>query len=326
VFFAWAAWCTVRIDRPDLAITLTTPPGLSILGAVMKKLRGARHFIWEMDLYPEVLADLRYFRADSWMLRFLGAILDYPRRRANGIIALGDCMRNRLLRRGIPSDRVHVSENWADARHIKVLPFAGDRPLTVLYSGNLGLAHDTETIETAIEVLKSTDGIRFVFAGGGPSRPRLERFCAEREIKTAVFRPYVGRDELSDRLAEGDIGLVTQKEGSAGTIVPSKVYGIMAAGRPVLFIGPAEATPARIIERFQCGWHLECGEGDRLAGLLRHLAANPHLVRHAGERARKGFEQEYDVPIGVARIASILGLAPQECAGSAAPGGVTAAA
>jgi glycosyltransferase involved in cell wall biosynthesis len=110
------------------------------------------------------------------------------------------------------------------------------------------------------------------------------------------------------RLAQGHIGLVTQRPESLGSVVPSKTYGIMAAGRPILFIGPKQATPARIVEEYRCGWHIEPGDVEGLVDLLETLAQRPDLIHYAGALARQAFEQHYDRPIAVARFGAILGL------------------
>jgi len=94
--------------------------------------------------------------------------------------------------------------------------------------------------------------------------------------------------------------------------VPSKVYGLMAAGRPVLYIGPAAATPALLIRRFDCGWHFECGDVEGVVGLLTSLLANLEEIQGKGERGRKAFIENYDKPAGVARICRALGLDPSD--------------
>ncbi|HMJ61387.1 MAG TPA: hypothetical protein VK493_06465, partial [Bryobacteraceae bacterium] len=108
--------------------------------------------------------------------------------------------------------------------------------------------------------------------------------------------------------SEGHLGLVTQKPETVGSVVPSKVYGIMAAGRPVLYIGPRRATPARIIERFGCGWHVEAGDSSSLVALLNRLVDRPEEIHIAGERARQAFLENFDRPLGVTRIVSTLSL------------------
>src|SRR5690606_11157146 len=111
-YFAAAIWHGMRIPAPDVAITLTTPPLLSAVGLLLQKLRGARHYIWEMDMYPDVAVDLGMLRADAVISRATGAIADSVRMRADAVIALGECMRGRLIERGIPASRIRVAENW----------------------------------------------------------------------------------------------------------------------------------------------------------------------------------------------------------------------
>jgi hypothetical protein len=91
-------------------------------------------------------------------------------------------------------------------------------------------------------------------------------------------------------------------------VVPSKTYGLMAAGRPILYIGPREATPALIITRHQCGWQIDPGDTATLIALLKHLAVNQNMVRDSGARAREALLRNYDLPIGVASICNTLGV------------------
>lgn len=301
--------CTARSLRrpaPDVILTLTTPPLLSLIGTLIKNLRGSRHFIWEMDLYPDIAIALGILPPRSTLTRLIGFIADWSRRNADGIIALGDDMQDRLLARRIPADKIHVVHNWVDRLEIQPQPIA-PFPLIVHYSGNLGLAHDTATIQQAMLAFAGDQRVRFIFAGGGPQRKSLQRFCESHDLTQVTFRPYCGRSQLTNSLAEGHLGLVTQKPETEGSIVPSKVYGIMAAGRPILYIGPRTATPARIIERFNCGWHVEAGDPANLVSLLGWLAHSPDEIRDSGERARRAFVDNFDRRMGVAKIASILG-------------------
>src|SRR5262249_15128858 len=140
---------------------------------------------------------------------------------------------------------------------------------------------------------------------------RLEQFCRVYDIDTVEFWPYAKRADLGKSLAEGHIGLVTQIPQTQGSVVPSKIYGIMAAGRPILFIGPSGATPARIIEQHGCGWRIDPGDASGLVRLLLHLEKNRGLLVETGVRARNAFERHYDKPIGVAKVLSILGISKQ---------------
>ena len=316
-FLAGAGCRGLLGPRPDLILTLTTPPALGVIGSLLKSAFRSRHFIWEMDLYPDIAVDLDVLHPRSWFTRLMGAGFDAARRRADGVIALGECMRQRLIRRGIPAERIHVADNWADGAEIHPLPFPVPEPLRILYSGNLGLAHDVDTVRVAIHHFRSDSRFHFAFAGAGPRRQALESFCAPGNDKAngnanVSFAGYSPRHQLAAAFGACHIGLVTQNPATLGSIVPSKTYGLMAAGRPILYIGPQNATPALIIKRFHCGWQIDPGDTRAAIELLEHLAANTALIHVAGARGRQAFLKHYDLPIGVARICSILGASQPE--------------
>ena len=306
-FYVSAAVRGLLLPRQDLVLTLTTPPLLSLLGTLIKTVRGSQHYIWEMDVYPDVAVDLAYFKAGGLADRVTGLLADFSRHSATGILALGECMKDRLVRRGIDPSRIFVAENWADGAAIVPLPRqTSSAALVLLYSGNLGLAHDLGTITASIKALREDQRFRFLFVGSGGRRAELAAFVKEQDIKSVELRPYVQRESLSESLSAGDIGLVTQRNACCGSVVPSKVYGLLAAGRPILFIGPAAATPARTIARFRCGWHVNVGDSEQLTALLLRLAKNPEEVRLAGLAARRALLDHYDLPHGISRILSIL--------------------
>jgi colanic acid biosynthesis glycosyl transferase WcaI len=307
-FFAGAVWKALLQPRPDVVVTMTTPPLLSVIGETLQRLRGSRHFIWEMDLFPDALVSLNAMRAGSWADRGLGFIADHCRRRSDGIIALGTCMENLLLKRGIPPERIHIADNWADGEEIRPVPPRDATDLHVRYSGNLGLSHDIETIAAAMKALDGSPRFRFSFAGGGSRRQELETWCRAESVGNVSFLPYVSRKDVAASLGVADIGLVTLKNECSGTVVPSKVYGLMAAGRPILFIGPPEASAARLVARHGCGWRVDCGDTKSLVALLQELANDRDAVHAAGLRGREAFEVHYDIHRGVDRISSILGL------------------
>ncbi len=306
-FYAGAAWRAFTITKPDVVLCLTTPPLLSLIGAWVKILRGSRLMIWEMDVYPDVAVDLGYIRTGSLLEKIVGNLADWSRRHADGLIALGECMRTRLIARGIHGSKIAVVHNWADSTEIHVRPRAtSSAALQIVYSGNLGLAHDVDTIVQAMRQLENDHRFHFIFAGGGARRPEIAELAGAGGTGSVEMRASVPRSALGDLLALGDIGLVTQREDCSGSVVPSKVYGLLAAGRPVLFIGPAEATPARIVRDHACGWQVACGDSTSLVALLQRLAAHPSEVFTAGQNARKALEQYFDRPLGTQRIICLL--------------------
>jgi colanic acid biosynthesis glycosyl transferase WcaI len=307
-FLASAAMRGLREPRPDLVVTLTTPPLISLLGTVLKTFGGSRHYIWEMDVYPDIAVDLKVLKRKSLVTKIVATLADFSRNRADGIIALGEDMKARLVKRGVPEEKISIAENWSDGAEIVSAPFA-DGPLVVHYSGTLGLAHELDTISEAMRELRNDDRFRFVFVGGGARRAQLQEFCTQQGISNAQFRPYADRSALSQNLAEGHVGLVTQLPETVGAVVPSKTYGIMAAGRAMLYVGPGNATPSLVLQKHKCGWRVTPGDVSGLVLLLQSLERDRWMVYEAGARARSAFEAYYDRPIGTKRILSILGLA-----------------
>lgn len=310
-FFVGAMWYELRAPRPDVVVSMTTPPLLAVAGNLMKALRGTKHFIWEMDVFPDAFVSLGALAADGMTARVLGKIQDAVRRRSDGVIVLGPCMRTRLLAGGTPDRLIRVAENWADGTRILPGPNRRSGPLNIFYSGNLGLAHEVETVAAAIQHFKNDRRFRFTFAGGGVGRDKLEKLCAAGGFENVSFTPYVTRDQMNEHLSQADLGLVTERSACIGTVVPSKTYALMAAGRPILFIGPKDSTPGLLVERFQCGWQVNPGDTAMLISLLEWLADSRETVLVHGQRARAAFETHYDLPLGVARVAAALGIGPE---------------
>jgi colanic acid biosynthesis glycosyl transferase WcaI len=306
-FLVGCLWRGLWTRKADLIVTMTTPPVLSVVGAILQRRHRAKHYIWVMDLFPEALVDVGIFRTDAHVIRLLHFISDWSYRRADGIVALGECMRRRLAERHIPEDKLHVAENWADGREIFPIDRERTGPLHITYSGNLGLSHDVDTVLYAIQALKDDARFHFRFIGGGQRQKYVQETCTGEGIRNVSFLSYCPRTRLAESLSEIDIGLVTQRPASAGSVVPSKVYGLLAAGRPILYIGPRTTTPFWIIERFCCGWQIDCGDGPGLVALLNELEAHPEMIAAAGARGREAFLENYDMPQGVARICSLVG-------------------
>jgi colanic acid biosynthesis glycosyl transferase WcaI len=306
-FYIAAIWKLVRVHRPDIVVTMTTPPLLSALGVALGKIRGTRHYIWEMDIYPDVAFDAGVLRQDSWIARMSGALADFTRSKADGIIVLGECMRQRLLEHGIAAGKLHVAENWADGTVFYPMGGKTSDRLRIIYSGNLGLAHDVETIAGAMERFAHTDRFEFVFVGGGARARELQERCEARSLTNARFLPFCDREQLNALLSNADIGLVTLKNECAGSLVPSKIYCLLAAGLPLLFVGPRGATPGQMLDRHSCGWQIDCGDVSGLVDLLEHLALHPEHIAKASNGAREVFLMHYHRAAGVQRIARILG-------------------
>jgi len=174
--------------------------------------------------------------------------------------------------------------------------------LTLLYTGNLGLGHDLETIILALAKINGDLSLQAVFVGDGKAKRNLEKQIKQLKFDNVEFRPPVPLYKLSELMAEGDIHVVSQKAGTQGLIVPSKIYGVLAAGRPVLFIGPSDCEPAMIVSKSRAGVVVQSGDIDGVAEAIKKLVLNPDLRREMGKHARQYYEKNFGRDISVSRI------------------------
>lgn len=305
-FLLLAALRLLWLERCDIVVVMTTPPGLSIASALLKRHLGAKLWIWEMDVYPDVVIATGGLAGSSLLARILHRVFTWSRRRADGIIALGECMQARLTASGVPANRIHIAHNWADDQQSFNLVALKSPPLRLLYSGNLGMAHEVETLGSVLLLLASEKSVHFVFAGGGVARPGLEASCREAGADNVTFQAYGDTQTFNENLRNCHLGLVTLRDGCQGTVVPSKVYSLLSAGRPILFIGPKDATPAILIREHQCGWQFDPGAALEISSFLRSLSQNPHLAAEAGARARRAFELHFTRSHGTERVLRTL--------------------
>lgn len=290
-------------DRRSIVVAKTDPPLISVLASGIAKLKGARFVNWIQDLFPEVAESLGITAVKGLAGRLVRGSRNRSLQLADTNVAIGDAMGDRLLREGISGHRIRVIHNWADeAGILPVEPAANalrkdwglDGQFVVGYSGNLGRGHDFGTLLEAAEALRNRPGIRFLIIGGGAQLAAVRAAVAERQLDHRfVFRPYQPRETLSASLSAADAHLVSLRPELEGLIVPSKFYGIAAAGRPVLFIGSRRGEIARMIAAAGCGFTVAEGDAAALRDRILELAGDPRLCRSLGEAARRALESRY---------------------------------
>jgi len=177
---------------------------------------------------------------------------------------------------------------------------------TLLYSGNIGIGQDIGTALRAVARLNGEADLKVLIAGDGKGLAAVRVLVAELRLAGAQIRPPVPLDELPALLARGDIHLVCQQPGTEGLLVPSKIYSTLAAGRPSLFVGPADCEVGRIVCESGSGFVVEPGDVERAADVLGRLAAGAALRRGMGRNARAYYERHFGRDRSVRRIVAIL--------------------
>lgn len=291
------AWRALRLPRADVVVTMTDPPLQIVLGAAISVLRGSKHVHWAQDIYPELAEKLGVIKEGGLLARILRGISTAAMKRCASAVAIGDCMKQQLLRRGISADKITVIPNWAPrfvaATAGEISAFRKehglDQHFAVMYSGNIGLAHCFDAILDAAECLQRTDpNIVFVVVGDGPRADTLRQDVTARRLRSFRFIPSQPLDRLGVSLAAGDLHLASMKEELLGLVVPSKVYGPLAAGRPCFFVGPAESEAARVISRCGGGEVFDSLDSAKLADSIRTWANDPALRLHAAQKIETG--------------------------------------
>jgi glycosyltransferase involved in cell wall biosynthesis len=296
-FHMAAGWKLLQVlARGDVVVAKTDPPLISLVVSRAAALRGAVLVNWLQDLFPEVASVLTPGLIPTWLGRWLTSARNASLRRAAMNVVLGEGMRRRLSNIGIDATRVRVIPNWADPT--TVIPQATQTSATrqrlglggrfvVGYSGNLGRAHDFETLVGAARLLRGDPHFAFLITGSGAKAVALRDAIRAEGIESFFFQNYQPAELLSDSLAAADVHFVSLLPALEGLIVPSKVYGILAAGRPALFVGDTSGDVASMLTSEGCGVAVEMGDCARLAAELTALRDSPARLSSMGLKARE---------------------------------------
>ena len=312
----------------DVLIAKTDPPLVSILAALIARSKRAALINWQQDVFPEVAVLLGVHLLPGWLDALLRRLRDSSLRFASMNVVIGSRMFEYFRGRGIPADRLCVIENWADSGAIVPKPSTAsalrarlelaDR-FVVCYSGNLGKAHEFDTLLSAASALRANPSIVFLIIGGGTKMAPLQRAVAALSLENFRFLPYQPREELEDSLAAADLHVVSLLPTLEGLILPSKLYGILAAGRPLVFIGDPKGDIARVVSDAECGAIVEINAGEALAAAILRLQADPAACDAMGTRARESLVNRYSMEKGIERWLALLDAKPQSRGGAVQP-------
>ena len=295
-YFYSALFTALRLPRQDVTIALTDPPIIGLAAMAARPRHGVIFFC--QDIFPEVAGLLEDFHSPA-----INALLERLNRfmvsRAVRIVALGDTMASRLIHgKGADPAKVTVIHNWADIAAIvpsdKRNEFAVrlglDSKFVVLHAGNIGLSQNLDVVIEAASLLKARADILILFIGDGNRRIALESAAKSKGLDNVRFLPFQPRDQLRWTYASSDVCLVSLKPGLAGYIVPSKLYPILAAGRPYIAAVEPLSEVAALTERHRCGVLVTPGDAAELAAVVTRMA-DQTVERHAmGARARVAAE------------------------------------
>ena len=294
-YFGSSLVAALGVRTPDVVVSLTDPPIIGLAAWWTARRTGARFVFLCEDIFPEVATLLEDFH-NPVVNRALDRTNRFLLRQADAVVALGDRMRSRLVdEKGADPGRVHVIHNWADCDRIK--PGAKDNPFSramgladrfvLMHSGNVGLSQNLDVLVDAADRLRAKERLTIAIVGDGARRAWLEGEVARRRLSNVRFLPYQPKDTLHDSFATADAFLVSLKAGIEGYIVPSKLYGILAAGRPYIAAVDPSCEAADIAAHHRCGLLASPGDAADLADKIAALCDDPDSARQMGVNARE---------------------------------------
>jgi glycosyltransferase involved in cell wall biosynthesis len=320
--FTLSVFLHLLLHRPRRPIlVLTNPPFLAIVCGVLRVLRlGPPYLYLVFDVYPETAVRLGLLREASLAVRFWERLNRFAFKHASSIVVIGRCMKEvisrKLARGGLAVNgklrHIHV---WCDDRAIEpvrrdrnpfVEAFGLEGKFVVGYFGNMGRFHDLETILEAAERLRGQRDVVFLFVGEGHKKKWAMAQAAGKGLDNCRFHGYVARRQLSRLLSVADAGLVSLSEGQEGLSVPSKTFGLMAAGVPVLAVVPPGCEIARIVGEEDCGVWIEPGQARHLAQAIVELRADRQRLRRLGAHGRAAISRRYSLRSAARQYADLI--------------------
>lgn len=296
----------------DAVVVSTSPPMASLGALVIAGFHRAKVKYWVMDVNPDQIVALGMARPGSLPVRVFDWINREVLRRADDVIVLDRFMADRINAKVDVRSKMSVLPPWPAEDPPEVIghednPFRAAHGLNgktvVMYSGNHGPSNPLETILEAAVATRDEPKLHFMFIGGGVGKAAVEAVAGS-NIESLPYQP---QEELKYSLPAADVHLVTVGDAIRGIVHPSKVYGAMAVGRPILLVGPDENHVSDILNQFNCGWHVRHGDVEGAEKVLREIArlSAEDLVA-MGKRGRDAIQASGGKQGAVGRVCDVL--------------------
>lgn len=293
-YFSLSFIAALKIKKPDLVMTLTDPPIIGLTGLWLSFRFNIPFVLSVRDIFPEVAQSLE--GSENKIINFfLDGIVRFCFRKSTHIVALGQMMQRRIIEKGAGQDKISIIPDWADCANISPVSKRNAFALlhnladyfVVMYAGNIGASSGLEVAIESSRLLKEYRDIIFVFVGEGILKEKLINLAKRYQLESTMFLPFQPREELSAVFSSADIFIIPLKKGLSGYSVPSKIYAIMASGRPYVACVEEESETAVITKESNCGLLAKPQDYEDLASKILIFYNNKELRARMGENARK---------------------------------------
>jgi len=299
--------------QPDVVLCMTDPPMVGDVALGVARRFRVPLVVISQDVFPEIAVELRRLE-NRLLVGVLRVLTRFYLRRADRVVAIGNTMKRRLIEKGVRPDRVCVIPNWTDVGEITPQPRDNawarehglDGRFVVMHSGNIGHAQDLETLIRAAKLIEEDDDPLVVLIGFGARHANHAALAETLGVRNIRFLPYQPRDVLSQSLSSADVHFVGLGRGLAGYVVPSRLYGILAAGRPVIAAAEEDSETVELVREVGCGLVIPPGDPELLAATIRSLNSGEHDLESMGRRGRQYAETEGRRSVATDRYRELL--------------------
>ncbi len=303
----------VATQRPDVVVCMTDPPIIGDLAHLVARRFRAPLLVISQDVFPEIAVELKRLE-NPLVVGALRVLIRWYLKRADRVVAIGETMRRRLVEKGADPERLTVIPNWVDTSLLSPQP--RDNPwargeglvgrFVVMHSGNIGHAQNLDALVRAGTFLRDLDDLEIVLIGTGARRGDMEELALLLDVDAVRFMPYQPREALSQSLSSAGVHVVGLAQGLSGYVVPSRLYGILAVGRPVIVCADADSETAQVVAETGCGVVVAPGRPELLAEAIRTAHDGGYDLERMGAVGREYVVANADRRVAVKRYAAIL--------------------
>ena len=299
--------------RPDVVLCMTDPPVIADVALAVARRYSAPLVVISQDVFPEIAVELKRLE-NPFLVGVLRRAIGFYLSRAERVVAIGETMQRRLEEKGARPERLRVIPNWVDTDaltpHTRDNEWSRkhglDDKFVVMHSGNVGHAQNLDSLVRAATFLRDLDDLAIAIVGDGARRSALGELADRLEADKVIFLPYQRRDVLPLSLSAANVHVVGLARGLAGYVVPSRLYGILSVGRPVIVAADESSETAHVVEQSGAGIVVPPGRPELLAGAIRRAHAGELDLEELGRRGREYVRSQADRDVAVSRYRALL--------------------
>ena len=311
-----AAFFQVMFSKADLRVFLTQPPFFSNVGRLKKCFAKEEYICIMMDLYPEVIFANKLLKEHGILGRTLSRLAHGSRLAAGKLVTIGRDMTGYLEQSGLPSNKIAYIPNWAGVEAPAMLTRESnslrkewgyqESDFLVVYSGNMGVSHHFADLLDSVLEFKDHESIKFVFIGEGARKKEVVEFQEQHNLSNVRIMGYQPMDRLVESLSAADIHFISLDDGFGGMVVPSKVFGVLSVGRPIVFQGSVDSEISKMLADHDCGVQVEIGDQTGVTNAIRNYADDRDRTQQHSQQAWNAYVDEYSSSVGINRYVDLI--------------------